>query len=235
MDLRNRIDPRIHVGETHGIFKIIDVLAEKDKYGHYVYVAECAECGYKKYSHYGGINGEKSKSYTCNHLALEGGYIKQVRWSNHRIQNIFNGMKSRCYCKDDKSYRWYGEKGIRICDEWLDNPLLFEKWSLQNGYEDNLTIDRIDENKDYSPNNCKWITLEQNSKYKSTTSLIKVNEEEHTGRDWSEILGIGTNVINTYIRNYGLENTIEFIKKFMNEPKRSRKGKQSYYDLYMNQ
>lgn len=224
MNLSNRIDPRIHVGETHGIYKIIDVLNKKD----------CTECGYKKHSHYGGISGEKSRVHVCNHLATEGGYIKQTKWNNHRIQSIFNGMKSRCYCEDDKSYRWYGKKGIRICDEWLDNPLLFEKWSLQNGYEDNLTIDRIDESKDYSPSNCKWITLEQNSKYKSTTSLIKVNEEEHTGRDWSKILGIGTNVVNTYIRNYGLENTIEFIKKFMNEPKRNRKSKQSYYDLYMN-
>lgn len=234
MNLGNRIDPHIHVGETHGIFKITDVLDEKDKYGHYIYVAECTECGYKKYSHYGGISGEKSKSYTCNHLALEGGYIKQVRWSNHRIQNIFNGMKSRCYCEDDKAYRWYGAKEIKICDEWLDNPKLFEDWSLQNGYDDSLTIDRIDEDKDYSPNNCRWITLEQNSKYKSTTSLIEVNEDKHTGRDWAEILGIGTNIINTYIRKYGLENTIEFIKKFMKEPKRSRKSKQSYYDLYMS-
>ena len=69
----------------------------------------------------------------------------------------------------------YGGKGIRVCQEWLDNPELFEEWSLENGYEDNLTIDRIDSTKDYCPDNCRWVTLEDNAKYKSTTRVLDVD------------------------------------------------------------
>ena len=143
-------------------------------------------------------------------------------------------MKSRCYNKEDKNYRWYGAKGIKICDEWLDNPKAFEEWAMNHGYSDNLTIDRKDENKNYCPENCTWVTLENNSKYKSTTSLVEVDGEIHTGREWSEKLGLGINVINTYIRKYGEKNTKEFIRCYLNNPGCKPKNAQSYYDLYIN-
>ena len=231
---KSKFDPRSHVGEIHGIYKIIDVSNEKDKYGHYIYTAECQECGYKKYTHYGEISGDSRKNIICKHLSLDGGYIKQVRWNNHRIQDIFNGMRHRCYSKTDKNYKWYGAKGIKICDEWLGNPLSFEEWSLNNGYDDNLTIDRINEDKDYSPDNCRWIESGQNAKYKSTTSLIDIDGEIHSGKDWARILGLGINTINKYIRKYGIENTIEFIKRFRSNPIKRTKRNQSYYELYMN-
>jgi len=167
-------------------------------------------------------------------VSPDGRYVQQIKWNNRRIRSIFSDMKQRCYNKNNKTYRWYGEKGIKICNEWLDNPLLFEEWSLQNGYEDNLTIDRIDEDKDYSPDNCRWIENVENAKYKSTTSIIDIDGEKHTGKDWSRILGFNVNMINKYIRKHGLENTIEFIKKFTSEPNKNRKHNQSYYELYMN-
>lgn len=230
----NKINPRSHIGEQHGIYKIIDMLNEKNNYGQYIYVAECQVCGYKKYSHYSGISSKTRISNICNHIVLGGRYYNKTKWDNKRIKNIFAGMKNRCYSKNDKSYQWYGAKGIRICDEWLDNPKSFEEWAVQNGYDDNLTIDRINENKDYSPENCRWVTNLNNAKYKSTTSLIDVDGEIHTGKDWSRILGFGENTINKYIRKYGLDNTIIFIKKYLELPKLKPKSNQSYYDLYMN-
>lgn len=232
--MSNNFDPKCHVGETHGVYTIVDVLDEKDKYGHYIYKGICNECGRVKFSHYGDFSGSKSMATTCNHLDANGNYITQTKWGNKRIGKIFAGMKRRCYDTDDKSYKWYGGKGIKICKEWLNSPKLFEEWSLTNGYADNLTIDRFNEDKDYSPDNCRWITGEDNAKYKSTTSLIEVDGEVHTGQDWSRALGFSQNIINTYIRKYGLENTTEFIKKYKNNPKLKPKRNQSYYDLYMN-
>lgn len=154
---------------------------------------------------------------------------------DERIKRIFRTMKQRCYNPNSKDYRWYGEKGIKICDEWLNNPKLFEEWSISHGYQEDLTIDRIDENKGYYPENCRWITRQDNTKYKSTTSLINVNGEIHTGKEWSYILNLGTNTINKYIRKYGLVNTIEFIKRYKANPNLQRNCmNQSYYDLYMN-
>lgn len=227
-------DPKSHIGEVHGVFTIVGMLDKKDKYGHWIYKGVCNECGYVKYSHYGGFSGEKSKTTICRHVELGGRYLRNIHWENNRIKSIFHGMKSRCYNKEDKNYRWYGAKGIKICDEWLDNPKAFEEWAMNHGYSDNLTIDRKDENKNYCPENCTWVTLENNSKYKSTTSLVEVNGEIHTGREWSEKLGFGVNVINTYIRKYGEENTKEFIRRYLNSPGYKPKRNQSYYDLYMN-
>lgn len=163
-------------------------------------------------------------------------YIPPTKWSNSRIGRIFRDMKQRCYNKNGKDYRWYGAKEIKVCDEWLNNPKSFEEWALNNGYADELTIDRIDENKDYSPDNCRWITNIQNSKYKSTTFIINVDGEIHTGKDWSKILGFGVNTINKYIKKYGLDNTIEFIKRYLKNPelRLSISGNKNIYNLYMN-
>lgn len=232
--MSNNFNPRIHIGETHGVYTIVDMLPNKDKYGHYIYKGICNECGYERFSHYGGFSGEKSITRICNHLYINGNFIKNTVWDNKRIGSIFRGIKARCYNLNNKAYRWYGAKGIEVCDEWLKNPKLFEEWSVNNGYSDELTIDRIDENKDYCPENCRWVTNVNNAKYKSTTSLIEVDNETHTGKEWANVLGFGVNVINTYIRKYGIENVIEFIRRFKKNPTLKPKNRQSYYDLYMS-
>lgn len=187
------------------------------------YKSRCCKCGYIKSSSYTAIAAKPVLK--CQHV---------LTWHNKRIRRIFRDMKERCYNSNNKSYRFYGEKGIRVCDEWINNPSLFETWSLENGYDDDMTIDRIDSSKDYSPNNCRWIDMRSNSKYKSTTVIIDVDGEKHTGREWSDVLKLGTNVINSYIRKYGINNTVKFIRKYKASEKIHRKSKQSYFDLYMN-
>lgn len=221
-----------NVGKQIGIYNILDVCEERANDGHKLYHVECVFCGWKSKMILSSIN----RTIKCTHLDQHGNYrrFQSYTWENQRIKNIFHGIKSRCYNQNDKNYRWYGGKGIKICDEWMNNPKLFEDWSVANGYSDELTIDRIDENKNYCPENCRWITLENNAKYKSTTSLITVDGETHTGQDWAKILGFGQNMINTYIREHGMEETIEFIRRFKNNPILKPNHKQSYYDLYMN-
>ena len=143
-------------------------------------------------------------------------------------------MKRRCYDPKNKSYRWYGAKGVGICDEWLHNLQAFKTWAQNNGYSDDLTIDRINESLDYSPGNCRWVTKNNNSRYKSTTSCINVNDIIHSGKEWSQILGLGINTINKYVRKYGLDNTVKFIEKYLNNPGLNIERGQSYYDVYMN-
>jgi len=94
--------------------------------------------------------------------------------SKTRLYAIYSGMKQRCYNSENSHYSNYGEKGIYICNEWMSENGLqnFIEWSLNNGYNENLTIDRIDSNKGYSPDNCQWITQSSNSSRKRTGDII---------------------------------------------------------------
>lgn len=229
MDIKIK-KPDTIIGTHVGIFNILDICDHRANDGHKLYRVKCAICGKE-------ANMKKSdiiRTSHCTHIGRDGCYINyNTRWKNKRIGNIFSGMKDRCFNSKNKYYNRYGGRGITICDEWLNNPILFEEWAIENGYNDQLTIDRIDVNGDYCPNNCRWVTGSFNSKYKSTTRLIDVDGEIHSGRDWSTLLGFGKNLINTYIRIYGLENTKEFIRFhrcFKDQPSNS----ESYYNMYMN-
>lgn len=203
----------------------------KDDDGHALYKGICSECGFNRIARLYDLRYAKE----CTHIRVDGEIsFSRVNWNNQRIQGIFDSMKQRCYNEGNKNYRWYGAKGIRICDEWMNNPLLFEEWSINNGYSDEFTIDRIYEHKDYSPDNCRWTTKTDNSKYKSTTSMINVNGVIHSGKDWSRILHIGLNTINKYVRKYGLNNTIKFIEWYLKNIDLKPKPPKSYYDLYID-
>lgn len=86
----------------------------------------------------------------------------------HRLRKIFDGMKARCYNPNSSGYKYYGGKGIKICREW-DRFEVFSEWAINNGYTNNLTIDRIDSSKNYSPDNCQWLTRGDNCFKRSST------------------------------------------------------------------
>ena len=215
-------------GEVVGIYTIIGYEIHN---GRKLYKCECSYCHNVFLRSY----AEAKRPVHCQHIGAAGEILSLSAWDNKRIGKIFRDMKRRCYDKDEEAYRWYGAKGIKICDEWIKNPKSFEEWVVNNGYTDSMTIDRIDENRWYSPDNCRWITREDNARYKSTTRVIDVNGIALTGRDWASKLGIGINKINEYVRQYGIDATTEFIKRVLENPehKKDIKHGQSWFDLYM--
>ncbi len=220
------------VGTKIGIYDVIEQLEEKSNDRHKLYRIKCEVCGWETAIQSRHICRLSQK---CNHINSAGQYIannKKINWQNSRIKNIYQGLIQRCYNQKDESYRWYGAKGIKVCEEWINNPASFESWALKNGYKDNLTIDRINSDKDYCPDNCRWVSMVDNSKYKSTTSLITVNDIAHTGREWATILNLGVNTINKMLRNYSQEQVIEFIKQRLANPNVCRKSKQTWFDAY---
>lgn len=81
-----------------------------------------------------------------------------------RLYRIWGGMKSRCYNPNQRNYKYYGAKGIEVCEEWKSSFEAFRKWATENGYQEDLTIDRIDGDKGYSPDNCRWTTMSEQLK-----------------------------------------------------------------------
>ena len=116
-----------------------------------------------------------------------------------RINRIWNNMKDRCYEENCISYVNYGAKGIKICEEWLvfEN---FYKWSLENGYAETLSIDRIDGTKDYCPENCRWATQYEQSNNRCNNHLLTYNGQTLTIRQWSDVTGIEWYTINNRIK-----------------------------------
>lgn len=98
--------------------------------------------------------------------------------SRTRLYKIWEGMKRRCR---DPDFEYHCQKGIKVCQQWDNDYVSFSKWANANGYSDSLTIDRIDSDKDYCPTNCRWITLEENSKRATATwwKVVHVNGTEH--------------------------------------------------------
>jgi hypothetical protein len=94
------------------------------------------------------------------------------------LKNIYNHIKQRCKNPNNDHFQWYGLKGIKICQEWENNFDAFKTWAMTNGYKNGLTIDRIDSDGDYMPENCRWVTRKVNSgNRKSRTKNQRLNSE----------------------------------------------------------
>ena len=109
---------------------------------------------------------------------------------NTRIYKIWRCMKSRCSNPRFTAYERYGGRGIKVCEEWRNSFEAFYEWAMAHGYSNELTIDRIDNDGDYRPENCRWITMKEQSNNTSANHIIEYNGETHTISEWSDILHI---------------------------------------------
>ncbi len=134
----------------------------------------------------------RGKTKSCGCYRLE--FLEQCRTKHHgaktRLYNIYNKMKRRCENPNDAAYKDYGGRGITVCEEWKNDFTVFREWALLNGYDDSLSIDRIDNSKGYCPENCRWATSKQQSNNRRSNLYILYNGEVHTLSEWSDILGI---------------------------------------------
>ena len=123
--------------------------------------------------------------------------------SNTRLYKCYKLMKNRCYNTNDKRYNIYGARGISVCDEWLGDKgsLNFIKWALSNGYKDNLTLDRIDNDKGYCPSNCRWATRKEQSNNLRCNKKYDYNGQLYTISQLSEILNFDEKLVRGRLRN----------------------------------
>jgi hypothetical protein len=122
-------------------------------------------------------------------------------WAGTRLSQIFDDMRGRCYNPRTRSYQWYGARGIRVSQEWLNDRSKFYAWAVANGYHDGLTIERKDTDGDYTSENCRWATLKEQQNNRRNNRLLTVGGVTLTLMQWSEKTGIRYNVLHLRLSN----------------------------------
>lgn len=143
--------------------------------------------------------------------------------SKTRLYRIWNKMKQRTMNPKSSRYHYYGEKGIKVCEEWL-NYETFRDWSLKNGYNDSLTLDRIDVNGDYCPENCHWVDWETQQNNKSNNRMITYNGETKTLAQWAHSANMIPQALATRIKlGWSMEKALTTpVKKY--RPRNTKRG-----------
>lgn len=125
-----------------------------------------------------------------------------------RLNKIYEHIKDRCYNPKHDHYKYYGARGIGMCSEWRNNYKAFKEWAIAHGYTDELTIDRIDNNKDYCPENCRWITLQ--AQCDNTRKSICIAGRNRSLTSWCKLLGLNYNIVRYRLKKgYRIEDALE--------------------------
>lgn len=205
IDLTNRDFGRLHV-------KYRDLTSKYTKW-----ICEC-DCG--KITSVRSCHLISGAIKSCGCLSAENTAIRNhIQKTIHglrdtRLYSIWHSMKQRCYDTSRSDYERYGGRGITVCDEWKDNFQSFYDWSMNNGYKANLTLDRKDNEKNYSPENCRWVTRLEQTVNRRNTIKITVRDSTHTLTEWSSILNISYSVL---YRKYKDGKAEEFIRSEVEE------------------
>lgn len=190
--------------KRYGKLVVIERVENRGK--HTMWKCKC-DCG--KYSIVGANELVRGITKSCGCLKFES------RNSTHglsktRLHSIWSKMKDRCTRENNPAYKWYGGRGITICQEWLEDFMNFYNWAMDNGYEDGLSIDRINVNENYEPSNCRWIPLEEQALNTRTTKFLTYKGETKTVSEWCEITGIKkTTMLNRIRLGFTPEECIE--------------------------
>jgi len=202
------------IGEKYGRWLVIEDLGYlyNTKTGKNRKIVKCqCECGVIKTMVLAILVSGASKSCGC--LRKDTTILKSTThgFAQTDLYHIWVNIKGRCYNHKNISYKWYGAKGIDVCDEWRYNFINFKKWAILNGWQKGLQFDRKDNKLGYSPNNCRIVTCKVNCGNKTNNVLLTINGETKILQDWCNFYGIKSNTVQQRIK-YGWTQDRWFIK-----------------------
>lgn len=178
-------------GQRFGRLVVVGI-SGKNKYGEVMWNCVC-DCGNTKVALGGTLRHGHVRSCGCLALDRHGG-------TGTRLHQTWKSMKKRCYNPNNKGYRNYGGRGITVCDEWRNSFEAFRDWALANGYRDGLSIDRIDPNGNYCPENCRWATDRQQANNRRVTKHIVYGGRDYNGTDFAALLGVHQSTVIRWLK-----------------------------------
>ena len=201
-----------YIGERFGYVEVLEK-TDKRKNGYIVYKCKCYKCGKvvdKTLKHLCRRKKQGFSNMTCGCYDRKHNHLYKNGLSNTRLRHIYDDMKARCYNKNIIAYKNYGGRGITMCDEWKNNFETFYNWAMQNGYNERLTIDRINNNGNYEPKNCRWTTMLEQVKNRRNTTLITYNNKTQTIKEWAKEYDIELTTLRTRInRGWDIERALK--------------------------
>ncbi len=194
-ELKKRLDIK---GRTFGKLTVVD-FAYTNKHKKSMWLCKC-ECGKEVVVLGAHLLDGHTQSCGCFKKEASALRLRTHGKKKTRIYNTWLQMKARCTNPKARDFENYGGRGITICAEWRNDFQTFYDWAMANGYADNLTIDRINVNGNYEPDNCRWVSIQEQQNNKRTNRRITYNGETHTLKDWAEITGINYSTLHSRFR-----------------------------------
>lgn len=177
----------------------------KNKEGRYMWRCKC-ECGNEYDVATSSLTSGNTRSCGC----LQPKRARETHFKHGdspygkkatKLYIVWGGMKNRCTCKSHVEFKNYGQRGISVCSEWASDYVTFRDWALKNGYKEGLQLDRIDNDKGYSPENCRFVTSLENAQNRSDTIRVTFRGEQKTITEIAEMTGLSRGLIYQRIRN----------------------------------
>lgn len=190
-------------GREFGFWKVIERAENHPTTRSAQWLCECV-CGKRRIVRASALRTGRSKSCGCH----KNDYNKTHGGKGTRLYEIWRQMRYRCENPNNQAYEKYGARGITVCDEWHDFAQ-FRAWAIDNGYDENLSIDRIDNDKGYCPGNCRWVSSYVQMNNRRMCNVLEFNGEKLTLSQWADKTGIPrSTLLNRIKRGWDVEETL---------------------------
>ena len=207
--------PRDLTGQKFGRLTVLRQAPDKIKpSGAHSKMWECkCDCGNIKIISRSSLVSGDTVSCGCYHKEHTHNKKKKHGLTNTKLYTKWSGIVQRCTNPNAIHYDMYGGRGITICDEWRNDFYSFYSWSIENGYKDGLTIDRIDNNKGYYPENCRWTELETQANNTRRNHYITYNNETKTLTQWARLLNVNVETLRYRVNHGNMKDFLELTQR----------------------
>lgn len=190
-------------------FGKLTIIKRAKNRGHNTYWLCQCDCGNFKEAEASNLKTGTTNSCGCDKRKKQVLASTKHNQSKTRIYRIWSGLKQRCNNKKSKTYKYYGGRGIKVCEKWQKNFEIFRDWAIQNGYQEGLTIDRIDPNGNYEPANCRWISNFEQQHNKRNNKFLTYNNQTYCISEWAKIIGINAQTLfKRFERGFSIERAL---------------------------